>query len=175
MQSFRPSRKTSAKIAVFSCTNSNSQKIQCFLTSVSAWNLQKFQGLPRFWCTSAEHNEVCGVFSALSVKIFQAFAPVFVHNFNVLVVTAVCNVKMATVPMEHVGRYVQPQEVGLNRKNNAFLAQTYGATWDLQRENFRGYELRARRSSDKAPKTLVLKCFQSKILQCPSAAGLEDL
>ena len=128
MQSFRPSRKTSAKIAVLSCTNSNSQKIQCFLTSFSARNLQKFQGLPRFWCTSAEQNEVCGVFSALSVKIFQAFAPVFVHNFNALVVTAVCNVKRATVPLEHVGRYdnVQPQGVGLSRKNNAFLAQTTG-------------------------------------------------
>ena len=101
-------------------------KNSMFLTIFSARNLQKFQGLPRFWCTSAEHNEVCGVFSALSVKIFQAFAPMFVHNFNALVVTAVCNVKRATVPVEHVGRYVQPQEVGLNRKNNAFLAQTTG-------------------------------------------------
>ena len=101
---------------------------QCFLTSFSARNLQKFQGLPRFWCTSAEQNEVCGVFSALSVKIFQAFAPVFVHNFNALVVTAVCNVKRATLPLEHVGRYdnVQPQKINLSRKNNASLAQTTG-------------------------------------------------
>ena len=74
-----------------------------------------------------------------------------------------------------MGRYAQPQEVGLNRKNNAFFGSNYGATWDLQRGNFRGYELRARRSRAEATKILVLQCFQSKILQCPSAAGLEDL
>ena len=78
-------------------------------------------------------------------------------------------------PLEHVGRYAQPHELGLNRKNNAFFGSNYGATWDLQRGHFRGSALRTRRSRAEATKFLVLQSFQSKILQCPSAAGLEDL
>ena len=117
------------------------------------------------------------MFSVHCPSRFSKPLPVFVHNFNALVVTAVCNVKRATVPLEHVGRYdnVQPQEVGLSRKNNAFLAQTTGlrGTCNVRISEVTSYVLDG--PVTRHLKLWSLKCFQSKILQCPSAAGLEDL